>query len=159
MQTPRMLFLSSASYATRKRKLVLKFVQALKDKKTYNDKSLVRTKNLPTFFPMSDVKVLFVMLGEGEDKRKKVLVLTDILIDWVGSKRKTDCGFPSPATINSDVNAFFAATKNFFDWNYYHANFNFDRGYNGFFSSVNADWQKVDVSSPLFYFTCLWLLS
>ena len=53
---------NSASYLIRKRKLVIKFVKALKKLKPW---FLVKTKDLPVHFTMTKVKSLFVMLGGG----------------------------------------------------------------------------------------------
>ena len=125
---------------------MIKFVKALKKLKPW---FLVKTKDLPVHFTMTKVKSLFVMLGGGEDKCKKVRTLNVMLIDWIGSKRKVDGGFPSPATINNDLHCFFAATKDFFDWKYSPANFKFDGGYNSYFSNMVADWQKLDVNTHL----------
>ena len=144
---------NSSAYAIRKRKLVIEFIEALKKKKPNYDSFLVRTKDLPTYFPMAEAKVLFVMLSGADEKAKKVRVLNRMLIDWIGSKRKQDGGFPSPATINSDVRAFFAATKDFFEWSYSPADFKFDGGYNGYFTNVVSDRQKDDVSSPISFLT------
>ena len=116
-----------------------------KSSPTYN-KFLVKTKDLPAHFTMSEVEVLFIMLGGEEDKQKKVKTLNVMLIDWIGSKRKGDGGFPSPATINSDLCCFFAATKDFFNWKYSSADFKYDKGDNDFFTKMIINWQKLDVS-------------
>ena len=142
---------NSASYSLRKKKLVIEFIEALKKLKPCYDTFLTKTKDLPSHFTMDEAEVLFVMLGGKDEKWKKVKTLNLMLIDWIGSRRKLDGGFPSPATINSDLLCFFAATKDMFDWNYSPADFKYNGGYNGYFTKMVADRQKVDVSTLTFH--------
>ena len=138
---------NSSSYAIRKTKLVIEFVAASKKLTPHYDKFLTCTKNLPSHFTMPKAEVLFLMLGGKEDRHKKVRTLNVMLIDWIGSRRKVDGGYPSPSTINSDLRCFFAATKDYFDWDYTHADFKFDGGYIGYFTTMIAKRQKEDVST------------
>ena len=73
-------------------------------------------QHVPDFFPPSTtVAVVFVVLSGPGNKRKKVFVLKEMLIDWIQEKEnKSSNGrnkYPSPSTINTSVRTFFAATK------------------------------------------------
>ena len=92
--------------------------------------------NVPAFFRCKEIEEVFVMLSGEDEKRKKVLVLNDMLIDWVGEKKKVNengtSKYPSPGTLNGMVRSFFAVTKDQFNWTYSPNDFKFDGGYNGF---------------------------
>lgn len=109
---------NSTAYAARKKRLIVEFIEALKKKSPTYDKFLVRTLNVPNYFRVKEIESVFTMLGGQENKRKKIEVLNSMLIDWIGSKRKNNGGFHSPATINSQMRCFFAGTKDEFNWNY-----------------------------------------
>ena len=139
------------AYSTRKKKIVVEFMDALKQLKPRYDHLLELTREVPSFFLVKEVEAVFVLLSGKEEKRKKVLILNDMLIDWIGTKRRIDGGFPAPGTINSTVRAFFAAAKTLFDWHFSPNDFNFDGGYSGFFKALCAERQKANVSQPSFF--------
>ena len=79
-----------------------------------------------------------------------------MLIDWIGSKRKTNAKqgekqFPHPATLNSTVRAFLAATKDMYNWHFTLADFKFDGGFNAFFKTLCAQRQKEYVSVSVIF--------
>ena len=143
---------NSVSYSLRKKKILREFIEALKKKTPRYDHFLVITQDLPPFYKMKELELVFVMLGGKQDRRKKVEILNDMLIDWIGSKRKADGGYPAPGTINSQLRAFFAATKEMFDWDFSPADFKHEGGYNGFFTHMCNERKKEDVSTLLLFF-------
>ena len=144
--------INCAAYCNRKRKILLEFIEALKKAAPRYDHFLKKTKEVPTFFKVKEIEVVYVMLSGEEGKRKKLLALNDMLIDWIGNKKKLDGGWPCPGTLNSTVRAFLSATKTYFDWKYCLSDFKFDGGYNGYFKTLCKMRQKEDVSLNFFQF-------
>ena len=142
---------NSDSYALRKRKVVNEFLEGLASAAPRYNHMLKKTLNVPSYFPPGEHAVVFVALSGEDNKRKKVLILNDMLIDWIGNKKKNDGGYPSPGTINSGMRAFFAFTKDTFNWHFSSSDFKFDGGFNGFFKSLCKSRQKEDVSILQFY--------
>ena len=142
---------NSDSYALRKRKIVHEFLEGLASAAPRYNHMLKKTLNVPSYFPPGEHAVVFVALSGEDNKRKKVLILNDMLIDWIGNKKKNDGGYPSPGTINSGMRAFFAFTKDTFNWHFSSSDFKFDGGFNGFFKSLCKSRQKEDVSITQFF--------
>ena len=103
---------------------------------------------------------MFVLLSRKGDRRNKVWVLNQMLIDWVTEKENCStrrcCGpngmskWPSPATLNTMVQTFFAAMKEYYRWDFLTKDFNFEWGYNGFFKQLVELRQREDVSIMLY---------
>ena len=99
---------------------------------------------------------VFVLLSGKAERRSKVCVLNQMLINWVaekengGTRRRTGPSgiskWPSPATLNTMVRTFFAATKDYYGWDFLVKDFNFEKGYNGFFRLLVEQRQREDVS-------------
>ena len=103
------------------------------------------------------MEILFILLSGPDDKRKKVGILNNMLVDWVASARKknpprTGSIFHSPSTLNFMVRSFFASTKSYYNWCFSYGNFNYDGGFNGFFKALCDQRQKDDVSTNIFTF-------
>jgi len=144
------------TYALKKKKLVREFIQALSEHEKYKD--FVKLTNLvPSHFTTPVAEEVFVQLSGTEDRQQKAKILSEMLVDWIGCKKKKsqkegESKYPHPATINSTVRAFLAATKDMFNWHFSMSDFNFDGGYNGFFKALCAERQKDEVSTYLIFF-------
>lgn len=158
------------SYTQKKKKLLVEFVEALRAKSPKYDLLTAPAKVVPDFFPSGGVVAeVYVLLSGKAERSSKVRVLNQMLIDWVnekengGTKRRSGpngmCKWPSPATLNTMVHTFFAATKDYYGWDFSVKDFNFEHGYNGFFKLLVLQRQKEDVSvqlalSCIIIFTC-----
>ena len=148
------------NYDAKKRKLMREFVDALRAKAPKYDTLILPSKDKPEEFPPGDVAEVFVLLSGPEEKRKKVHVLNQMLIDWVAEKEnkvsRTGNGggnrFPTPSTLNCMIRTFFAATKSTYGWEFGVTDFQFEGGYNGFFKELCLRRQKNDVSKNDFLF-------
>ena len=141
----------SAQYDRKKKQVLCEFIEALCRHQKYSG-MVEDAVDVPDFFPPSTtVAVVFVVLSGPHNKRKKIFVLNKMLIDWIQEKEnKCSNGqnnkYPSPATINTSVRTFFAATKELYHWDFSSKDFNFQGGYNAFFKDMCANRQKEDVS-------------
>ena len=143
---------NSPSYTEKRKKIIDQFIAGLAMQAPKYDKYLKKTRdNVPSFFPSQEVELLFILLSGPGEKRKKVMMLNEMLVDWVATARKKNVSnsgsiFHSPSTLNFMVRSFFASTKDYYNWCFSYADFNFDGGFNGFFKSLLAKRQKEDVS-------------
>ena len=154
------------NYTRKKKKLLIEFVEALRAKSPKYDLIIQPAENVPSFFPQESglVAEVFVLLSGKGDRRNKIRVLNEMLIDWVAEKENKGTGrragpngrskWPSPATLNTMVRTFFAATKEYYGWDFTTKDFNFERGYNGFFRQLVELRQREDVSIIMLY-VCL----
>ena len=55
--------------------------------------------------------------------------------------------YPTPGTLNAVIQAFFAASKDQYKWEFSTSDFNFDGVYNGFFKAICKERMKKDVST------------
>ena len=123
-----------------------------KEAPKYNHLLGTTTDLPPTFFvpPNTPVELLFVALCGPSDKREKCMLLSDMLVDWVGGMRlkRTSKGsyYHAPSTINVKTRSLLAATKEYCDWHFTMADFKYDGGYAGFFKRLCDMRQKEDVS-------------
>ena len=125
----------------------------MKTKKPKYDHLLVPATEIPKGFKTleASIPVLFVLLSGREDRGKKIKILNEMLIDWVGDKKKMSSNskqreFPTPSTLNTMVRGFFAATKDQYCWEYSPNDFRFDGGFAGFFKALCQKRQVSDVS-------------
>ncbi len=143
---------NSPGYIQQRRRIVTDFVESLWKQSPKYDTYLVRTtKDVPSFFPSQEVELLFVLLSGPAEKRKKVMILNEMLVDWVATARKKSTGrsgsiFHSPATLNYMVRSLFSSTKEYYHWLFCYGDFNFEGGFNGFFKTLCANSRKDDVS-------------
>ena len=143
----------SVQYDKKKRQILREFLDALRAKDPKYRSMVEASSNVPEYFPADAVIAeVFVVLSGPGNKRKKVFVLNQMLIDWISEKRNKNCNngrshkYPSPATINTTVRTFLAATKELYNWEFSLKDFNFEEGYNAFFKKMVVDRQKEDVS-------------
>ena len=138
--------------------MVSEFVDALTLLSPKYDYVLQRTTELPATFRLPPsygtehgVEKVFVLLSGPVEKRKKVMFLNDMLIDWIGNLRRKNAvrelvasvnqtwkddekksslraTYHSPSTINTMVRNFFAATREYYAWDFSVADFGFDGG-------------------------------
>ena len=114
---------NSPSYTEKRKKIIDQFIVGLAKQAPKYDKYLKKTRNdVPSFFPAEEVETLFILLRGPEDKRKKVMLLNEMLIDWVATARKkttshTGSIYHSPSTLNFMIRSFFASTKDYYNWN------------------------------------------
>ncbi len=143
---------NTRSYTAQRRKIINDFLLGLFKQSPKYDTYLKRTsENVPEYFPAREVEILFILLSGPADKRKKVSILNNMLIDWVASARKKSPGrggsiYHSPSTLNFMVRSLFASTKDYYNWDFCYADFNFDGGFNGFFKTLCEQRRKEDVS-------------
>ena len=71
----------SNAYRLKKKKILCEFIEAIRSKHPKYSGMLNPHPNKPTDFPPGDVANLFVLLSGSEEKRKKVYVLNEMLID------------------------------------------------------------------------------
>ena len=138
----------SPQYSKKKERTISEFKFALKKMSPKYDEILKPAVHVPSFFVKKNVESLFVVLSGQGDKRKKVQVLNEMLIDWVAEKSNKNGGYPTPATITNSVRTLLAATKDQFSWDFSMNDFKFDGGFNGFFKHLCAERQRMDVSFP-----------
>jgi hypothetical protein len=80
-------FNCTRKYTTRKKKLLVEFVNVLKKHSQKYAQYLSLTTDVPDFFPTKDpTEVVFVLLSGDGNKAEKVRCLNDMLIDWVSTK-------------------------------------------------------------------------
>ena len=143
---------NSEGYTSRRRKIIDEFLSALWEVTPKYDAYLKKTRrDVPAFFPSPEVEYLFVLLSGPEEKKKKVMILNNMLVDWIGAarKKKVDNGssiYHSPSTLNYMLRSFFSTTKEYYNWLFTTSDFNFEGGFNGFFKSLCAQRLKEDVS-------------
>jgi hypothetical protein len=141
-------------YMNRRRLIINDFLDFLKAecKKYANLLTLV---SVPPSFPTNHVLIenVWVCFSGGENKREKVRELNTLLINWVGNRRlKTTkkpnqlSPYPQPSSLNMDLRAFFAGTKEYYLWEFGVSDFNFEGGYNGFFTKLMDERMQLDVS-------------
>ena len=136
----------SNAYKKKKERTIREFRDALKKMSPKYDPLLKEAVDVPTFFKQKKIESVFVMLSGQEERRKKVQVLNEMLIDWIAEKSNKNGGFPTPATITNAVRTLLAATKDQFNWDFSLNDFKFDGGFNGFFKHLCAERQRANVS-------------
>ena len=141
----------SQGYINQRRRIINDFINSLWACTPKYDTYLKKTRDTPAHFPAGEHEVLFVVLCGTTDKRMKVYSLNSMLVDWIASLKKKSPGrtgseYHSPSTINYMVRSFFAATKEYYDWNFSYADFNYEGGFNGFFKDLCEKRRKADVS-------------
>ena len=136
----------SNAYKKKKERTIREFRDALKKMSPKYDPLLKEAVDVPTFFKQKKIESVFVMLSGQEERRKKVQVLNEMLIDWIAEKSNKNGGFPTPATITNAVQTLLAATKDQFNWDFSLNDFKFDGGFNGFFKHLCAERQRANVS-------------
>ena len=96
------------------------------------------------------MEIVFVALAGPGDHIRKVHILSDMLVDVIGNlqmdKAIKGCWWHQPSTINVMVRNLLGACKEYFDWHFTIADFNYEGGYNGFAKELFAKRQKQDVS-------------
>ena len=144
------------AYTAKKKKLVCEFLLAMQKKTPKYNTLLEHAKNKPSHFPPGPIVSAFVLLSRSEKKREKTHMLNSILIDWIAEKTnprmKTKKGrskFPTPATLNNTIRLFFAAPKERYRWEFTSKDFNFDGGYNAFFTQLVKMCQRDNVSTSI----------
>ena len=156
--------LCSRSYTAKKKKVLSEFIFALRAKSPKYDTLLLPAKKKPSEFPSGDVPEVFVLLSGPGEKRKKVHILNQMLIDWIaekeygkGTKKQNEeqqetlpsgagIKYPTPSTLNNIVRTFFAAAKSHYGWEFTQNDFDFEGGYNAFFKHLCEKRQRADVS-------------
>ena len=152
----------SKTYGKRRKKTLIDFVSALKKMGEKYAMLLTKTSQIPPSFNTNETSIekVFVALSGTEGRRQKVRLLSDMLIDWVSNlevkkvvkKSNSKKGSPdkkkyhAPATLNVLIRNFLAAAKEYYDWHFTMADFNFEGGYNGFFRLLMEERQREDVS-------------
>jgi hypothetical protein len=152
-------FNCTRKYTTRKKKLLVEFVNVLKKHSQKYANYLALTIDVPDYFPSKDpTEAVFVLLSGDGNKAEKVRCLNDMLIDWVSEKklqnppRNGASPYPAPASLNTMIRTFLAAAKDYYQWHFSQKDFGFDGGYNGFFRELVAKRRKDDVSLFVFFF-------
>ena len=143
-----------------RKKLVIKnFLEGLKLAAPKYNAFLKRPSNVPEWFTYEPDEAVFVLLSPFElNKKKKIKILNEMLIDWVNgmvkspSKKekkemKASSKWHSPSTLSTTIRSFLAATKEFFGWDFMVSDFKFDGGFNAFFKQLVDDRRKIDVSN------------
>ena len=138
---------NSPTYNLRKKKVLEMFVKSLEGNPRFEQ--FLQLTDAPSHWPVARTRKVWVMLRGEDEKRKKVSIVNDMIIEWISKKRKIlPSGkeeYPAPGTLNSLVRTFLAATKDY-DWSFTLHDFKFDGGFNGFFKSMCKDRQKENVS-------------
>ena len=143
---------NSTSYTVKRKKVIDDFLAGLWQQAPKYDIYLQKTKkNVPVFFPAKEVEALFILLSGPEEKRKKIGVLNNMLVDWIACARKKNPPrgssiYHSPSTLNFMLRSFFAATKSYYNWCFNYGDFDYDGGFNGFFKALCEERRKEDVS-------------
>ena len=143
----------SDSYLAKRRQIIIDFIDFLKTEPS-KYAHLLQLVDTPTDFPITPVLIenVFVCFSGESEKQKKQQQLNLILINWVGNRRlksTTSCNslpFPQPSTLNMDLRAFMAGTKEYYLWTFGVSDFNFEGGYNGFFVKLMDERMLLDVS-------------
>ena len=145
----------SAGYCNKKKIVIRNFIEGLRAAAPKYNAFLKPPAYVPEYFTYSPAEAVFVLLSPYEkDKRKKVKILNEMLIDWVNGmvkthtrkKKKASANWHSPATISTIVRSFLAATKEFFGWEFLVSDFKFIGGFNAFFKQLVEERRKIDVS-------------
>ena len=148
---------NSDGYTNRRRKIIDEFLLSLWENLPKYDQYLRKTtSNVPAFFPSPEVKLLFILLSGPEEEKKKIMILNNMLVDWIGSakKKKVDPGtsiYHSPSTLNYMLRSFFSTTKEYYNWLFTTNDFNFEGGFNGFFKALCTKRLRDDVSVSIVY--------
>ena len=143
---------NSTSYTVKRKKVIDEFLAGLWQQAPKYDIYLQKTKkNVPVFFPAKEVEALFILLSGPDEKRKKIGVLNNMLVDWIACARKKNPPrgssiYHSPSTLNFMLRSFFAATKSYYNWCFNYGDFDYDGGFNGFFKALCEERRKEDVS-------------
>ena len=144
---------NTPTYNLRKKKVLEMFTQSLEGNPRFAQ--FLELTDAPSHWPVARARKVRVMLRGEDEKRKKVSIVNDMIIEWISKKRKVSPSgkeeYPAPGTLNSLVRTFLAATK-VYDWNYTLHDFKFDGGFNGFFKSMCKDRQKENVSKLSIFF-------
>ncbi len=151
--------MNTEGYTNRRMKIVVDFIDFLKsDQPKYHH--LTNLVVAPDHFLLNTngmVEHVFVAFSGTEYKATKIKTLSEIMINWFGTKRlKTNKNsnqklpYPQPGTLNVDLRAFLAATRDYYDWNFILKDFNFEGGFNGFFTKLMSKRTEEDVSTCLF---------
>jgi hypothetical protein len=153
----------SQGYMKRRRVIILDFITYLKSEST-KYAYLLNMVPVPAAFPTTKklIENLWVCFSGEENKRQKVVELNKMLINWVGNRKLKNANklqkignapFPQPSTLNMDLRAFFAGTKEYYLWSFGVSDFNFEGGYNGFFIKLVHERMAKYVSTPQSIFT------
>ena len=163
-QTPGMRYAAGSSihstgYCSKKKLVIKNFLEGLKLAAPKYNAFLKRPSNVPEWFTYEPDEAVFVLLSPFElNKKKKIKILNEMLIDWVNgmvkspSKKekkemKASSKWHSPSTLSTTIRSFLAATKEFFGWDFMVSDFKFDGGFNAFFKQLVDDRRKIDVSN------------
>lgn len=148
----------SEGYCNKKRKIIRDFLEGLERVAPKYNHLLVTTTDVPpTFFvpPGSAHALLFLALCGPSDKKRKTMILSDMLVDWIGGLRRKRSHkgsfYHAPSTLNVMTRNFLAATKEYYDWHFTMSDFKYDGGYAGFFKRLCDMRQKEDVSEICFF--------
>jgi hypothetical protein len=95
--------------------------------------------------------MVFLLLRGEDNKAEKIRSLNGIIIDWVEGKRlkyaqSSENTYQAQASINTMINTFFAAAKDYYQWSFSQKDFTFNGGYNGFFKALCEKRRNEDVS-------------
>jgi hypothetical protein len=143
-------------YTTRKKKLLTEFVNVLKSHPQKYARYTVLTTDVPSSFPSNEpIEKVFVLLRGENNKAEKVRSLNSMIIDWVTDKRlkvplKNGITYPAPSSLNTMIRTFFAAAKDYYQWQFSQKDFGFDGGYNGFFRALCKKRREMNVSIFVF---------
>jgi hypothetical protein len=146
-------------YTTRKKQLLVEFVNVLKKHRGKYERFLVKISEVPPSFPTNEpVEAVFILLRGEENKSEKIRSLNGMLIDWVEGKRlkvaqKSGHAYPAPSSINTMIRTFLAATKDYYQWSFVQKDFGYDGGYNGYFRTLIEKRRREDVSFDYDFFT------
>ena len=163
-QTPGMRYaagssIHSSGYCSKKKIVIRNFIEGLRLAAPKYNAFLKRASNVPEWFTYEADEAVFVLLSPFEkNKKKKIRILNEMLIDWVNGMVKTPSAkeakeskasarWHSPGTLSTTVRSFLAATKEFFGWDFMVSDFKFDGGFNAFFKQLVEDRRKIDVSN------------
>ena len=142
----------SNGYMNRRRIIIADFLDFLK-KDCSKYARLLELVDTPPNFPTNHTLIhnVWVCFSGEDNKREKIKQLNLLLINWVGNRtlKKTKnklLPYPQPATLNMDLRSFFAGTKEYYLWNFGVSDFNFEGGYNGFFTKLMKERMEIDVS-------------
>ena len=163
-QTPGMRYaagssIHSSGYCSKKKIVIRNFIEGLRLAAPKYNAFLKRASNVPEWFTYEADEAVFVLLSPFEkNKKKKIKILNEMLIDWVNGMVKTPSAkeakeskasarWHSPGTLSTTIRSFLAATKEFFGWDFMVSDFKFDGGFNAFFKQLVEDRRKIDVSN------------